>query len=66
MTSIYGAKHHLAQSIAASQAGIAGISTTYVTGTLVTAVTRLFASRRAMSALATRNVTRFTARRCFR
>ena len=33
-----------AQSIVASKAGIPGISTTYVTGTLVTAVTRLFAS----------------------
>ncbi|MGA9418378.1 MAG: YoaK family protein [Candidatus Cybelea sp.] len=32
-----------AQSIIASKAGIPGISTTYVTGTLVTAVTRLFA-----------------------
>ena len=32
-----------AQSIVASKAGIPGISTTYVTGTLVTAVTRLFA-----------------------
>lgn len=35
-----------AQSIVASAAGIPGISTTYVTGTLVTAVTRLFASGR--------------------
>ncbi len=33
-----------AQSIVAFKAGIPGISTTYVTGTLVTAVTRLFAS----------------------
>ncbi|MFY9739938.1 MAG: YoaK family protein [Candidatus Cybelea sp.] len=33
-----------AQSIVASKAGIPGISTTYVTGTLVTAATRLFAS----------------------
>jgi uncharacterized membrane protein YoaK (UPF0700 family) len=35
-----------AQSIVASKASIPGISTTYVTGTLVTAVTRLFASER--------------------
>lgn len=32
------------QSIVASKAGIPGISTTYVTGTLVTAVTRVFAN----------------------
>jgi len=35
-----------AQSIVASKAGIPGISTTYVTGTLITAVTRLFARGR--------------------
>jgi uncharacterized membrane protein YoaK (UPF0700 family) len=34
-----------AQSIVASKAGLPGISTTYVTGTLVTAVTRLFSRR---------------------